>query len=152
MKGLRFAVTEESCFEAWIRSHMGCPALLCGRFAESQGSLFQASKRSIICSAVQKGGCSADIHDFFSSYKTFGYGLCRSVRADCHECHFRSRIVQIIAGPYCKRVDFVMFTKSGFRVPKLEIWAVLSSNEVDLLMLRNRVFRHRNNQKCAVNS
>ena len=30
MKGLRFTDTQESCFEAWKRSHMGYSALLCG--------------------------------------------------------------------------------------------------------------------------
>ena len=44
-----------------------------------------------------------------------------------------------------------MFTKSGFRVRNV-ICAVLSSNEVDLLMLRKRVFWKRNDQKCAVQS
>ena len=45
-----------------------------------------------------------------------------------------------------------MYTKSGFNVPNVEICAVPSSNEVDLLMLWNRVFRQRNDQKCAVQS
>ena len=42
MKGLRFGDTQESCFEAWIRSHIGFSALLCGRFADSQESRFPA--------------------------------------------------------------------------------------------------------------
>ena len=46
MKGLRFADTQESCFEAWKRSHMGSSALLCGRFADSEESRFEAEKRS----------------------------------------------------------------------------------------------------------
>ena len=29
MKGLRFADTQESCFEAWKLLHMDCAALLC---------------------------------------------------------------------------------------------------------------------------
>ena len=44
------------------------------------------------------------------------------------------------------------FTKSGFSLRTVEIWVVLSSNEVVLLMLKNRVFRQRNDQKCAVHS
>ncbi len=46
MKGLRFADTQESSFEAWKRSQMGCSALLCGRFDDSDESRFQASKHS----------------------------------------------------------------------------------------------------------
>ena len=64
MKGLRFADTQESCFEAWKRSHWGCSALQCGRFADSQESLFRASKRSNIGSSVLEGRRSADIQKF----------------------------------------------------------------------------------------
>ena len=55
-----FANTQESCFETWKRSYMGCSALLCCRFDVSQESCFQASKRSNMGSAVLKGGRSAD--------------------------------------------------------------------------------------------
>ena len=64
MKGLQFADTQESCFEAWNRLHMGSSALLCGRFADSQESRFQASKRSNMGSVVLEVGRSADIHEF----------------------------------------------------------------------------------------
>ena len=64
IKELRFANSQESCFEAWKRSHMGCSALLCCRFDDSQESRFQASKRSNIGSAVKEVGRSADIHEF----------------------------------------------------------------------------------------
>ena len=57
---------------------------------------------------------------------------------------FKSRKVQIIAVPFCQRVDLLMFTYSGLRVRNFEICEVLSSNEVHLLMLRIRVFRQRN--------
>ncbi len=43
---------------------MGCSALLCGRFDDSQESRFQASKRSNMFSAVLENGRSADIHEF----------------------------------------------------------------------------------------
>ncbi len=55
IKGLRFADTQESCFEPWKRSHMGCSALLFGQFADSQESRFQVSKRSDMVNAVMKG-------------------------------------------------------------------------------------------------
>ncbi len=38
--------------------------MLCGRFADSQISRFQASKRSNMGSAVLEGCRSADIHEF----------------------------------------------------------------------------------------
>ena len=45
MKGLRFADTQESCFESWKRSHMGCTAMLCSRFADdAQESRIQGAK------------------------------------------------------------------------------------------------------------
>ena len=43
---------------------MGCSTLLCGRFAESQESSFQASKRSSMCSALLEVSPSGDIHEF----------------------------------------------------------------------------------------
>ena len=48
--------------------------------------------------------------------------------------------------------DLLMFKNRSFRLRNVEICAVLSRNEVDLMMLRNRVFRKRNVQKCAVQS
>ena len=41
MKRLRFTDTQESCFEAWKRSHMGCAALICGPFYDAQESRFR---------------------------------------------------------------------------------------------------------------
>ena len=99
---------------------------------------------------------SADIHQFcFQAVKLSGMDFVEvqgRLFADFQECHFRSRIVQIIALTYCKWVDLLIFTKAGFRVRNVGIWAVLSNNEVDLLMLRNRVFRQRNDQKYALYS
>ena len=43
---------------------MCCSSLLCGRFADSLESRFQASKRSNMGSAVLEGGCSADIQEY----------------------------------------------------------------------------------------
>ena len=64
MKELRFASTQESCFEAWKRSYMGCSAQLCVRFDDSQESGFQATKRSNMGSAVLQGGRSADFPNY----------------------------------------------------------------------------------------
>ncbi len=43
-----------------------------------------------------------------------------------------------------------MFNNSGYMVRKVEIRAVLLRNDVDLLVLRNRVFSLRNNQNFAL--
>ena len=91
---------------------------------------FQASKRSDMVCVEQQCG----------------------LFADCHELNFRSRKLQIFAVPYSKRVDLLMFTNISFVVRYVEISAVLSSNEFDFLMLTNRVFRQRNDEKCALQS
>ena len=52
MKGIRFADTQESCFEAWKRSRIGCASLLCGRIADAQESRIQATNRSQLCSTA----------------------------------------------------------------------------------------------------
>ena len=107
-------------------------------------------------SSVLEGGRSADIHQFYLEAAKRSDNDCVEVQgspfADCQECHFRSRMVQIIAEPYCKRFILLMFTKSGFRVRNVVICAVLSSNEVDLLLLRNCVFRLRFVQIWAMTS
>ncbi len=71
IKGLRIVDTRETCFEAWKSSHMGCFALVCGRFADSRKSCFQASKLSNMGSAVLDGGRSADIHEFCLTLQNF---------------------------------------------------------------------------------
>ncbi len=58
--------------------------------------------------------------------------LQRGLFADCQEWHCKSRNVQIIGVPSCRRVELLMFTNSGFKVRNVEICAVQSSNEVDL--------------------
>ena len=71
---------------------------------------------------------------------------------DCQEWYFQGAKLKDKSTISCKRVDLLMLRNSVFRVRNVEIWAVLSSNEVDLLMHRNRVFRLRNVEKCAVPS
>ena len=114
MKELRFANTQESCFETWKRSYMGCSALLCCRFDVSQESCFQASKRSNMGSSVLQGGRSANIHEFcFQAAKRADMDCVeqqRNLFADCPEWHFRSRNVQIIAVSSYQRVDLLIFT------------------------------------------
>ncbi len=132
---------------------MGCSALLCCRFDDSQESRFQASKRSNLSSAVLESVHCANIHEIFSSCKNSDI-VCAEQQwglfADSQELHFRSRKIQIIAVTTYKGVDFLIFTNFRFGVGNFEICAVLSSNEFDLLMLRNSVFRQRTDQKCAV--
>ena len=132
---------------------MGCSDLLCGRFADSQESRFQASKHSNMSSALLEVVHSADIHEFCIQAKNvqiWTVSNCKGVYLlIVRNGIFRSRKVQINAVQSCKRVDFLKFTNSGFRVRNVEICAVLSSNEIDLLMLMKRVFWQINGQKCA---
>ncbi len=134
MKGLRFADTEELCFEAWKRSDIACSALLCGGFADSLESRFQASKRFYMVSAVVEVGRSADIHEFF-------FQAAKRSDMDCvllqgglflivKNAIFKSRKVQIIAVPCCKRLDLLLLTNWFDKVRNDETCAVLSSNEV----------------------
>ncbi len=127
MKGLRFADTQESCFEASKRSHMGCAALLCGRFddvlemdylgcekfkfgqsrqertsiADSQESRFQSSKRSVI---VLVSGPSADIQEF---------------------C-FQAAKCQTLTVPNCKGVNLLIVRKGISTLRNVQISAVPS--------------------------
>ena len=106
MKGLRFANTQESCFETSKRSHMCCAALLCGRFGDIQELRFKPEKRSDMDSAELQG-------DLFP---------------DCQEWYFQAAKVQIRAVPSCKWVDLLIRRNRVFRVRNVEIWAVLSNN------------------------
>ena len=120
---------------------MGSAVLDCGRSAYIHEFCFQAARRSDMdCVELQ---------------------VC--LFANRQEWHFLSPNIQIIAVPSCKSVDFLMFVNSGLMVRNVEICAVLtsneieilsvlSSNEIDCLMLRNRVIRQGNDQKCAVQS
>ncbi len=71
MKGLRFADTQELCFEAWKRSYNACSALQFGQFSDSQKSCFQSLKRTNMGSAVLVGGRPANIHEFFFKLQNF---------------------------------------------------------------------------------
>ena len=88
----------------------------------------QASKRSNMGSAVLVVGRFVDIQDF--SYQ----GAKRS-DMDCVEL---------------KGVYLLIVRKGIFRLLNFGILAVLVSNEVDFLMLNNRVYRLRNVQIWAV--
>ena len=107
-------------------------------------------------SGVLEGGQSVDIHEFcFQAAKRSDMDcvdLQVGLFADCQEWHFKSRNVQIIGVPSCRRVNLLMFTNTSFRVRNVEICAVLSSKEVDLLTLRNRVSMQRNDQLWSMPS
>ncbi len=150
IKGFRFGDIQESCFEVRKRSLVGCSALLFGRFADSQELCFQVPKRSNMIRAILEVGRSADIHEFCFQAAKCSDMACVELHGglfyDCQELHFQVSKRSDNCSKICKWVDLLIFTKSGFRVPKVEICAVLSSNEVDLLKLRNRVFSFRNVQ------
>ena len=79
IKGIRFADSQELCFEAWKRSYNACSAHLCGQFSDSQKSRFQASKRTNMGSAHLVGG-----------------------RFDFRNSFFKLQNVQIWTVPNCK--------------------------------------------------
>ncbi len=126
MKGLRFADTQESCFEAWKSSQMGCSALLCGLFADFQESRFQSTKRSNMCSAVLEYGRSAYFHEFcFQAAKRSDMDCvelqgCRF--ADCQERHFQAAKRSDKSGTILQEVDFLMLRNRVFKVRNVEIW------------------------------
>ena len=66
------------------------------------------------------------------------------------EWHFQAAKRSDKSVPFCKTVDLLLLRNNVFRVRKVEKWTVLSSNEVNMLMLRNRVFVVRNAQIWAV--
>ena len=151
MKGLRTADTQESCFEAWKRSHMGCFALLCGRFYDSQESRYQASKRSNIGSAVLEVGRSPDTHEFcFQGAKRSNMDSVevQGVQfTNCQEWQFQVSRLSDNCYTILHEDDLLILKNRSFRLRNFEICAVLSRNEVLLLMLRKRFFWQRNDQK-----
>ncbi len=152
IKELRFANSQESCFEAWKRSHMGCSALLCGRFYDSQESHFQASKRSNMGSAVLKVGRSADFPNYVlkqENFQIWTVSKCKGVYLLIVRIAFSGSKHSDKISTILKRDDLLMLRNSVLTVRNVEIWAVQSRIEVDLLMLKNRVFRQR---KYAVQS
>ena len=100
--------------------------------------------------AVMQGVHSADIHEFrFQAAKRSDMDcveLQSGPFAEFQELQFQAAKVQLNAVQSCKRVDLLMFSYGGFRLRHIEICEVLSSYEVYLLKLRNRVFSFRNIQ------
>ena len=138
MKELWFPYTQESCFDAWKRSHMGCSSLLCGRFADSQESRFQALKRSNLGSAVLQGG---RLLIFINSVFMLQIVLICNV-SKCYGVYLLIVINGILAAKfraravlYFKKIDLLMLRNSVFTVRNVEIWAVLSSNEVAMICI-----------------
>ena len=76
MKFLRFADTQESCFEAWKSSEMGCADLLCGRFAFAQESRIQAANHSKMVSAAPPVLNLLMLKNRLFRLRNFKYGKC----------------------------------------------------------------------------
>ncbi len=64
LKGLWFPYTQESCFDAWKRSHMGCSPCYVVDLLILKNRFFKLRNVQIWVSAVLEGGRSADIHEF----------------------------------------------------------------------------------------
>ena len=152
MKGLRFAHTQELCFEAWKRSSIACSALLCDRFTDSQKSRFFRLGNVQICGVLSwKLVVLLIITNsvfMLENVQIWSVSMCNWVYSlIVRNGIYRLRNVQIKAEKSSMRVDLLMHRNSVFTVRNVEVWAVLSSNEGDLLMFRNRVFRLRIDQK-----
>ncbi len=92
-------------------------------------------------SAVLECGRSADIHEFFfqatkhSDMEFLQLQVC--LLGESQEWYFQVSKRSDNCSNIPRESGFLMFTYSVFRVRNFEICAVLSSNEVDLLMLKN---------------
>ena len=99
---------------------MGCSALLCGRFADSQESRFQVSKRSNMCSAVVKLVVLLIFTNSVFKLQNIKIWTVSNYKAVylliARNGIFIPRNVQIRAVPSCKSFDLLIFTNSGFRV------------------------------------
>ncbi len=100
---------------------MGCSALICGRFDDSQESLFQASKRSNMGSAVLQGGRSADFPNYV----------------------LKLHNIQILTMFKFKGV-YLLIVRMAFSCSKHSDKSSTFLKRDDLLMLRYRVFTVRN--------
>ncbi len=121
MRGLRYANTQESCFEAWKSSYMNCSALQCVRFDDYQESRFQVTKRSNMGSAVLLGGRSADFPNYV----------------------FKLQNVLFCNVSNCKRV-YLMIVRMAFSGSKRSVKSSTFRKRDDLLMLRYSVLTVRN--------
>ncbi len=130
MKRLRSVGTQVSFFETRKRSHICCAALLCGRFGNVKELRFKSENRP---------GMSCDELQVF-------------LFAHSQEWHFQAAKRSDKRSSTMQEGVLLMLRNNVFRVGKVIIWAVLSNNEVELLIPRKHVFRLRNVQKCAVPS
>ncbi len=127
MKGLRFADTQKSCFEAWKHSHMGCAALLCGRFDNAQ---------EIDYLGCEKFKCGQSRHE-------------RTSIADPQESRFQSSKrsdMVLVNGPSADIQEFC------FQAAKCQTWTLPNCKGVNLLIVRIGISMLRNVQIRAVPS
>ena len=154
MKVLRFADTQESCFEARKRSHMGCPALLYVDLLNLRNCVFRLrndqlwllrSWKVVVLLIFTKSVFK------LQNVQVWTVSNCKGVYLlIVRHCIFRSRIFQIFVN-HPTRDSFSWSSRNVVRVRNVEICAVLSSNEVDLLMLKKRVFGRETirNEQCS---
>ncbi len=116
---------------------MGCSALLCVRFDYYLDSHFQDTKRSNMGSAVQLGGGSADFPNYvfkLQNVQIWTVSKCKRVYLLIVRMAFSVSKRSDKSSTFMKRDDLLLLTYSVFTMRNVEISAVLSSNEVDLLM------------------
>ena len=119
IKGLRFADTQEFCFEAWKHTYIACSGLLCGQFAYTQKSLFLALKPSYTGSAVLEGGRSAFINEFcFQATKSSDVDYVEVQGVLFADLDFETIVLS------WKLVVPLIFSNSVFKLQNLELWTV----------------------------
>ena len=104
-----------------------------------------------MASAVVQGARFVDVYEllFHNSKRSYmGFAEMQvCLFADCHEWHFQAAKGSDKRHTILQEGRFADAQESRFQVANAKIWAVLSSNETDLLMFRNTVFRLRSVQK-----
>ena len=180
MKELRFADSQETCFETWNPSHMCCSNLLCGPFADSQESL--VCRLQIVQILLVLYWKVVILLIFTNSvFKQQNFQIwnmlnCKGVYLTIlRKRIFRSLNVKIIAVTSarastcwiswivvseCETLKYVQWTRNEtnllifmdrvLRLVNVHIWVVPPCFVVDLLILRIRVFRIRNVQIWVV--
>ena len=109
---------------------MSCSALLCGRFADSQESRFQASKRSNMSSAVLEGVHSADIHEFCIQATKRSDMDCVELQgclfADRQEWRFQAKNLSEMCSAVPQLRNMLMLGNRVFKLRIVQTWAMLS--------------------------
>ena len=149
MKCLRFADTQESCFEAWKRSYLSCAALQCGRLAYAQESRNQAAKCSKMGSAATAVCNFLMLRNRYSGCEStnMGIAIIKGLRfADSKESLFQASKLFNICSPVQVSGRFADIQEFFFKLQNIQIINVSNCKKVYFLIVRNGIFRLRNDE------